>query len=157
MKMSMNEQKTDQYWMNKAIEAAKAAFERDEVPVGAAVVQGDALLALSGNQTIADCDPTAHAEINALRQAAVRLGNHRLTEASLYVTLEPCAMCIGAMIQARIKRLVFGAFDQRSGAVVSVFNIAEEPSLNHRIAYEGGVLKADCAQLLKDFFRARRR
>ena len=146
----------DTQWMEQALQVAQQAWDRDEVPVGALVVRSGELVTQAGNATIGDCDPTAHAEIKALRHAALILNNHRLTDVTVYVTLEPCAMCIGAMVQARVRRLVFGAFDQRSGAVGSVFDIANEARLNHRIEYQGGVLQERCAQLLKDFFRSRR-
>ena len=147
----------DARWMREALAAAHDAAGRGEVPIGACVIGFDnTLLAVAGNRTRTDCDPTAHAEIVALREAAQRVGNYRLTGAVLYVTLEPCAMCAGALIQARIKRLVYGARDERAGAVESVFRICDSSSLNHRIELAAGVLEAECRMLLQDFFRARR-
>ncbi|MCS7078924.1 MAG: tRNA adenosine(34) deaminase TadA [Chloracidobacterium sp.] len=146
----------DELWMRLALDEAWVCLDRDEVPVGAVLVVGDRLIARAGNRTRTDCDPTAHAEIVALRAAAQRLGNYRLTEATLYVTLEPCAMCAGALIQARIARLVFGASDPKAGAVVSHFGLCTTSVLNHRIAVTGGVLAQACGDLLRDFFRRRR-
>ena len=108
------------------------------------------------NCPIKNCDPTAHAEIIALRQASQKLNNYRLPELSLYVTLEPCAMCVGAMLHARIKRLVFGASDPKTGAVISVFKLLDEKKLNHKIQYQGGILAIECGKILSDFFKARR-
>jgi tRNA(adenine34) deaminase len=143
--------------MGRALLEAQAAAGRDEVPIGALLVAADGrMLAAAGNRTIGDCDPSAHAEILVLRQAALRLGNHRLAGTTLYVTLEPCVMCVGAMIQARIARLVFGALDPKAGAVTSLYRLAEDPRLNHRFTVHGGVLAAECGELLRDFFRARR-
>jgi len=148
---------TDADWMRTALEAAREAFEAGEVPVGACVVDTDGrLLARSANRTRSDCDPTAHAEIVALREAARSLGNYRLTNAVVYTTIEPCAMCAGAMIQARVKRLVFGALDERAGGVESQFRICDSSSLNHRIEVTRGVLEPECRQLMQDFFRTRR-
>jgi tRNA(adenine34) deaminase len=147
----------DLCWMREALGAARAAAELGEVPVGACIVGEDGnLLALAGNRTRADCDPTAHAEIVALREAARRVGNYRLTGVTVYSTIEPCAMCAGALIQARIKRLVFGARDERAGAVESVFRICDSGSLNHRIEWRAGVLEEECRALMQDFFRQRR-
>ncbi len=143
-------------WINAAFSLARRAQEQQEVPVGAVVVYNQQVVGEGWNQPIGLCDPSAHAEIMALRQAALRLGNYRLLDTTLYVTLEPCAMCLGAMLQARIKNLVFGAWDIRAGAVRSVFQILDAPQLNHRIAWQGGILAEQCAQLLKDFFRQRR-
>jgi tRNA(adenine34) deaminase len=145
--------------MRAAVEAARAAAERfDEVPVGAVVLDaGGALLAVAGNRTRTDCDPTAHAEVVALREAARRAGNFRLTGATLYSTIEPCAMCAGALIQARVRRLVYGARDERAGAVESVFRVCDNSLLNHRIELTPGVLEAECRELMRHFFRARRR
>ncbi|MDF1614546.1 tRNA adenosine(34) deaminase TadA [Desulfurivibrio dismutans] len=147
----------DVAFMRQALSAARAAAERGEVPVGSLLVdrQGE-LLAIDGNRTIGDHDPSAHAEIVVLRQAAARLGNHRLTGTTLYVTLEPCLMCVGAMIQARIARLVFGALDPKAGAVVSLYQLAADPRLNHRLQVTSGVLAAEGGGLLRDFFRSRR-
>jgi tRNA(adenine34) deaminase len=146
----------DARFMQAALDEARAAAERGEVPVGAVVVLNDEIIASAGNRTIGDCDPTAHAEVIALREASRRLGNYRLAGAELYVTIEPCAMCAGAMIQARIARLVYGAEDTRGGAVRSCFAVLDHPQLNHRVAVTAGVLAEDAAAALKDFFAARR-
>jgi tRNA(adenine34) deaminase len=146
----------DQRFMRAALEEARAAAERGEVPVGAVVVINDEIVARAGNRTIADCDPTAHAEVIALREASKRIGNYRLAGAALYVTIEPCAMCAGAMIQARIARLVYGAPDPKGGAVQSCFAVLDHPQLNHRVEVTAGVLADDAAAVLKEFFAARR-
>ena len=147
----------DERWMRCALGAASEAAERGEVPVGACVVDADGqLLAVDGNRTRADCDPTAHAEIVALRAASRRLGNFRLTDSTLYSTIEPCAMCAGALVQARIRRLVYGARDERAGAVESVFRICDASSLNHQMELTAGVLGAECRDQMQAFFRARR-
>jgi tRNA(adenine34) deaminase len=148
----------DEQWMREALAAAREAQGAGEVPVGACVVAGDgALLARAGNRTRTDCDPTAHAEIVALREAAQQAGNYRLTDAVMYATIEPCAMCAGALVQARIKRLVYGAQDERAGAVVSQFRICDAGSLNHQIEITSGVLETECRAIMQEFFRARRR
>ena len=147
---------TDEYWMRQALQCAIKAQEQGEVPVGAVIVHNDSLLATGFNLPIANHDPTAHAEIQAIRQAAITLENYRLLGVTLYVTLEPCVMCLGAILHARIKRLVFGAYDPKAGAVNSLFNIADEPSLNHRLDYSGGILAEPCGELLRSFFRQRR-
>ncbi len=146
-------------WMREALAAAKEAEdERGEVPVGACVVSFEgALLSRAGNRTRTDSDPTAHAEIVALREAAQTLGNYRLTGATVYSTIEPCAMCAGALVQARIKRLVYGARDERAGAVETNFRICDASSLNHRIEILSGVLETECRAIMQEFFRARRR
>jgi len=146
--------KADRAFMEAALE--EAAASRGEVPVGAVVVVEDQIVARAGNRTITDCDPTAHAEIVALRAAAKEVGNYRLLGATLYVTIEPCAMCAGAMVQARISRLVYGADDAKGGAVRSCFSIFDHPQINHRVEVTPGVLADDSAALLKDFFAARR-
>jgi tRNA(adenine34) deaminase len=143
-------------FMQAALDEARAAGERGEVPVGAVVVIHGAIVARAGNRTIVDCDPTAHAEMVALRAASQKVGNYRLLAASLYVTIEPCAMCAGAMIQARIARLVYGAEDAKGGAVRSCFKVLDHAQLNHRVAATSGVLGEEAAALLKDFFAARR-
>jgi tRNA(adenine34) deaminase len=151
------EQDVDAHWMRQALAAASEARTRDEVPVGACVVTGDRLLlGVAGNRTRSDCDPTAHAEIVALREAARVSGNYRLTDATVYSTIEPCAMCAGALIQARVRRLVYGARDERFGAVESQFRICDAGSLNHRVEITSGVLEAECRNLMQEFFRARR-
>jgi tRNA(adenine34) deaminase len=142
--------------MRMALDEARAAEAAGEVPVGAVLVNNGRVVARSGNRTIRDCDPTAHAEMVVLREAARVLGNYRLPEATLYVTVEPCAMCAGAIVQARLARLVFGADDPRAGAIRSVFSIANHPQLNHRVEATGGVLADECAALLQAFFAARR-
>ncbi|HSE24011.1 MAG TPA: tRNA adenosine(34) deaminase TadA [Pyrinomonadaceae bacterium] len=146
----------DQYWMRRALEAALEAKERGEVPIGVCVVSNNALTAIAGNRTRTDCDPTAHAEILALRSAAQAVGNYRLSGATVYSTIEPCAMCAGALIQARIDRLVYGAADERAGAVVSHFNICDTDFLNHRIEVVPGVLEKECRELMQQFFQSRR-
>src|SRR5262245_36057479 len=142
--------------MERALECAREAGIRGEVPVGAVVVRDGCELAAAGNAPIAASDPTAHAEILALREAAQREGNYRLPDAVLYVTLEPCAMCIGAALNARVARLVFGCRDPKAGAAGSVVDLTGEPRFNHRIACTGGVRGDAAAALLQDFFRARR-
>ena len=146
----------DERWMRQALAAAREAENRGEVPVGTCVVHDDQLLAVSGNRTRTDCDPTAHAEIVALREAARKLGNYRLTGVDVYSTIEPCAMCAGALIQARIGRLIYGSADERAGAVHSRFRICETDFLNHRIEVREGVLEEECRALMQDFFRRRR-
>jgi len=144
--------------MREALRAARAAAGRGEVPVGACVVGSDGgLLAAAGNRTRVDCDPTAHAEVLALREAARRVGNYRLTGAVVYSTVEPCAMCAGALVQARVRRLVYGARDEKAGAVESVFRVCDASSLNHRMELSAGVLGDECRALMQEFFRARRR
>lgn len=158
MFLELNAIATDERWMSEALEAAREAAARGEVPIGALLVGTDGeLLARFGNRTRTDCDPTAHAEILVLREAARRTGNYRLTGATMYATLEPCAMCAGALIQARVGRLVYGAQDARAGAVESVFRICDERSLNHRMEITGGVLAADCRRLMQEFFQVRRK
>jgi tRNA(adenine34) deaminase len=148
----------DTGWMREALRAAREAGEADEVPIGACIVTADEqLLAFAGNRTRRDCDPTAHAEIVVLREAARVIKNYRLVGARLYVTIEPCAMCAGAMIQARIARLIYGALDERAGSLESHFRIFDNSSLNHRIEYKGGVLETECRTLMQEFFRARRK
>lgn len=142
--------------MRRALEAALEAQGRGEVPVGACVVNGETLLAVAGNRTRTDCDPAAHAEIVALREAARKLGNYRLTGSVVYSTIEPCAMCAGALVQARVRRLVYGARDERAGAVESQFRICDASSLNHRIEISSGVLEAECRAIMQQFFRGRR-
>jgi tRNA(adenine34) deaminase len=147
---------TDAEFMRAALAEAQAAGARGEVPVGAAIVADGRIVARAGNRTIADCDPSAHAEIVALREAAKALGNYRLLGATLYVTIEPCAMCAGAMIQARVARLVYGADDAKAGAVRSCFTMLDHPQLNHRVEVVGGVLADQAVALLQNFFAARR-
>ena len=146
----------DEQWMRVALEQASATAGRGEVPVGAVLTAGDELIEAAGNSPIGLCDPTAHAEILALRRAAARIGNYRLTGTTLYVTLEPCIMCMGAIIHARVDRLVFGASDPKTGAAVSRYQIGSDGRLNHTLEITAGVLEAECSALLKDFFRLRR-
>ena len=147
---------TDLGFMRAAVEEARAAGEMGEVPVGAVLVIEGAIVARAGNRTIVDCDPTAHAEMVALREAAQKVGNYRLLGATLFVTIEPCAMCAGAMIQARIARLVYGAEDAKGGAVRSCFSVLDSAQLNHRVEVTSGVMAEEAAGLLRDFFAARR-
>jgi tRNA(adenine34) deaminase len=149
-------QETDQEFMRRALALAERAEDEGEVPVGALVVLDSRVVGEGWNRPIVSADPTAHAEIVALREAAARVGNYRLPGATLYVTLEPCPMCAGAMVHARIARVVFGAADERSGAAGSVFDILNSSSLNHQARIEGGVLADECAAKLREFFRARR-
>jgi len=143
-------------WMHEALRAAREAQMRGEVPIGTCVVVGDKLLAVAGNRTRTDCDPTAHAEIVALREAARKIGNYRLAGAIVYSTIEPCAMCAGALIQARVKLLVYGATDEKAGAVESHFHICDAEQLNHRVEVIRAVLEPECRALMQEFFRVRR-
>lgn len=147
---------TDLQYMHLAIAQAQAAALRGEVPVGALVVLDDRILAAAGNRTITDCDATAHAEIVALREASRKIGNHRLTGTSIFVTVEPCAMCAGALVQARVTRLVYGADEPKGGAIRSCMQVLNAPALNHRVEVVSGVLAAESVQLLQSFFAARR-
>jgi tRNA(adenine34) deaminase len=147
---------TDLRFMRQALAEAAAAGDRGEVPVGAVIVVGEDVVARAGNATITDCDPTAHAEIVALRAAAKVIANHRFAGATLYVTIEPCTMCAGAIIQARISRVVYGADDPKGGAVRSCFQMFEHPALNHSVQWTPGVLAPESAALLQQFFAARR-
>jgi tRNA(adenine34) deaminase len=148
---------SDEFWMKRALEAAREAEHLGEVPIGACLInKSGELLSIAGNRTISDNDPTAHAEILVLRQAAAKIGNYRLTETFLYTTIEPCAMCAGALVNARIARLIFGAKDEKFGAVESVFNICDNRSLNHQIQITSGVLADECRNLMQKFFRQRR-
>jgi tRNA(adenine34) deaminase len=146
----------DGIWMQQAIQLAEKASQHQEVPVGAVLVLEDKVIGEGWNRPITLCDPSAHAEIIALREGAKHLKNYRLIHSTLYVTLEPCIMCLGAIIHARVQRLVFGAYDLKSGAVESVFQIGSTDKLNHRVVSEGGLLADRCGTLLKDFFKARR-
>jgi len=146
----------DLAFMSRALELAREAAAAGEVPVGAVIVKDGQIVAEGWNRPIGTCDPTAHAEIIALRAAGTALGTYRLIDTTIYVTLEPCAMCAGAMVHARVGRLVFGATDPRAGAAGSVFNVVQNPALNHRIESGGGVLADECGTLLRDFFAARR-
>ncbi len=144
-------------FMRLAIDAARAATEHDDVPVGAVVVRGGEVIATAANRREIDQDPTAHAEILALRDAAKALGSWRLEACTLYVTLEPCAMCAGSLVLARLPLLVYGAGDPKAGAVDHLYDIPRDPRLNHRVEVVTGVLDQECGDLLRDFFRARRR
>jgi len=149
---------TDESWMRRAILVARGAERLGEVPVGAVVVGADGkILAAASNRTIKDNDPTAHAEILALRTAALRTGNYRLTGTTVYSTIEPCAMCAGALVNARVARLVYGTHDERFGAVRSVLQVCDNPALNHRMDVASGVLADKCRRLMQDFFQAKRR
>jgi tRNA(adenine34) deaminase len=151
-----NDLTNDEAWMRYAIRLAQRAEALGEVPVGAVLVKNDLCIAEGWNDSIASHDPTAHAEIVALRKAGKRIENYRLIETTLYVTLEPCVMCMGAISHARVKRLVFGAFDPKRGAVCHALSLTDAPFLNHRVDWTGGVLETECGDLLRDFFRARR-
>jgi len=156
MKIVGAQTEIDARWMRQALAAAEEARRNNEVPVGTCVVRGEQLLSVAGNRTRTDRDPTAHAEIIALREAAGKIDNYRLTEAVVYSTIEPCAMCAGALIQARVRRLVFGTRDERAGAVESRFRICDTDFLNHRIEISSGVLEDECREMIQKFFRARR-
>lgn len=148
----------DEFWMRTALQAAEAARDAGEVPIGACLIdKNGALLAVAENRTIRLSDPTAHAEILVLRAAGAKIGNYRLTETTLYTTIEPCAMCAGALVNARIEKLVFGAHDIRFGAVESVFQICNTSSLNHQIEISSGVLADECRTLMQEFFKGKRR
>jgi tRNA(adenine34) deaminase len=147
---------SDLQFMEMAIEEARACAAAGEVPIGALLVCQGEVLARGGNRTIRDCDPTAHAEIVVLRDAAKKLRNHRLAETTLYVTLEPCAMCAGAIVQARVPRLVYGADDPRGGAFRTCFELLTSAKLNHQVEVTPGVLSEEAASLLQSFFAARR-
>ncbi len=152
----MPDPKSDAVWMGEALALARAAAERGEVPVGAVVVRDGVVIGRGGNAPISGNDPTAHAEIAALRDAARVAGNYRLTGVELFCTLEPCAMCAGAMLHARIARVVFGARDPKSGACGSVIDLFAEPRLNHHASVTGGVRAEECGRLLSEFFSVRR-
>ncbi|MBN2432601.1 MAG: tRNA adenosine(34) deaminase TadA [Acidobacteria bacterium] len=147
---------TAEHWMRLALQQAERARAVGEVPVGAVIVADDRLLADGYNRTITDTDPTAHAEIVAIRQAARRIGNYRLTDCDLYVTLEPCIMCLGACVQARIRRLFFGTPDPRWGCLGSRLDLRAPELFNHTIEFSGGILADECRALLQDFFQQRR-
>ena len=147
---------TDEAWMRYAFRLAQRAELQGEVPVGSIVVKDGRCIAEGWNSSIITHDPTAHAEMVALRRAGLAVENYRLCDATIYVTLEPCVMCMGAISYARIKRLVFGAFDPKRGAVCNALSLTDASFLNHRVSWDGGVLEAECSELLRDFFRARR-
>jgi tRNA(adenine34) deaminase len=144
-------------FMQQALAEARESAASGEVPIGAVLVHEGRILAHAGNRTIRDCDPTAHAEIVALREAARIIGNYRLADTTLYVSIEPCSMCAGAMIQARVSRLVYGAAEPRGGAVQSCFELLSHPDLNHRVQVTSGVLASDCSDVIQSFFAVRRK
>lgn len=150
------EMATDLAFMEQALAEARASAEAGEVPIGAILVHQEKIIARSGNRTIRDCDPTAHSEIVVLREASRALGNYRLAGTTLYVTVEPCSMCAGAMIQARVPRLVYGCDDPKGGAVRSCFEIVSDSRLNHQIEVTSGIMASECAAVLQAFFAARR-
>ena len=147
---------TDADYMGLALAEARAAVDAGEVPIGAIIVAGDRIVGRGGNRTISLCDPTAHAEVVAIRAAAQTIGNYRFSAATIFVTLEPCAMCAGAIVQARIARLVYGCDDPKGGAARSCFSVFDHPALNHRVEVSAGVLAEECASALQTFFAARR-
>ncbi len=147
----------DELWMEEALREAARAQARGEVPVGAVVVCNGQIVARGGNSNLADCDPIAHAEIVALRKAAQAVGNHRLSDCEMFVTIEPCPMCAGALVNARLKRLVYGADDPKAGAVRSVIGVLNHPGLNHVMEVKGGVLAARCGEILQSFFAGKRK
>lgn len=146
----------DQQWMRHAIRLAQRAEEQGEVPVGAIIVKNEICIAEGWNMPIQSHDPSAHAEIIAIRNAGSILENYRLIDTTLYVTLEPCVMCMGAIINARISRLVFGAYDEKRGAVCHALQLADAPFLNHSICWQGGVFESECSALMSDFFKRKR-
>ncbi len=156
MHIDSNAKPEDRYWMERALALAARGAEAGEVPVGCIIVRDGIAVGEGWNRPIGSHDPTAHAEVVALRAAARHLGNYRLVDTTLYVTLEPCVMCVGAMVHARVERLVFGARDPKTGAIESAFRLLDGELHNHRIAVSGGVLAEACGALLRDFFRARR-
>lgn len=147
----------DEVWMRFALDEAEEARRRDEVPIGAVVVINERIVGRGHNRVIADHDPTAHAEIVALRDAARTTRNYRLIDATVYVTIEPCAMCAGALVNARVKRLVYGAKDDKAGGVESVFRICTDDRLNHRLEVRSGVLEEECREMIQSFFREKRK
>ncbi len=155
--MTIKSASVDQIWMHKALEAAGKARDIDEVPVGACLVSAEnELIATGYNRTIVDSDPTAHAEVVALREAARKIGNYRLTGTVLYTTIEPCVMCAGAIVNARIERLVYGTADERFGAVRTKFQLCDSSSLNHQAEITAGVLETECREIMQHFFRLKR-
>ncbi len=152
--MGITEQ--DEAWMRHALRLAGRAEGLGEVPVGAVLVKDNKCIAEGWNSPIASNDPSAHAEINVLREAGRLIGNYRLVDTTLYVTLEPCVMCMGAIAHARVKRLVFGAYDPKRGAVCNALSLADADFLNHTVSWQGGILEADCSEMLKVFFKLRR-
>lgn len=151
-----NSLKTDQEFMLSALRLAQKAEENGEVPIGAVLVYNDQIIGEGWNTPISEKDPTAHAEIKAIRDAANTINNYRLVNTTLYVTLEPCMMCVGSIIHARINRLVFGAFDRKTGAVTTVENLINSQLHNHKVEWQGGILEKESSNLLKEFFKQRR-
>jgi tRNA(adenine34) deaminase len=149
--------KSDELFMQEALREAQRALEAREVPVGAVVVCDGKIIGRGSNRNLSDSDPTAHAEIIALREAGATIGNHRLEGCELFVTIEPCTMCAGALVHARLKRLVYGADDPKAGAVRSMMRVLNHPSLNHRMEIRSGVLAGRCAEMVQAFFRRRRK
>jgi tRNA(adenine34) deaminase len=156
MQNSDDSEALDVFWMQRAIELARLAESRGEVPVGAVLVKDDQIIGEGYNSPISESDPTAHAEIRALRDAAQRIGNYRLLNTTLYVTLEPCLMCVGAIVHARIGEVVFGASEPKTGAAGSVFDVLNSPAHNHNVGLRGGVMADECGMLLTEFFQKRR-
>jgi tRNA(adenine34) deaminase len=152
----MTEPFDDQYWMEQALVYAKQAEQFDEIPVGAIIVKNNQLISAGYNRSITDNDPSAHAEMIAVREAGKVLNNYRLIDCTLYVTLEPCSMCAGLLVHSRIKRLVFGAADAKTGSAGSIMNLLQEPRLNHQVEITGGVLETQCAENISSFFKRRR-
>jgi tRNA(adenine34) deaminase len=148
---------TSDDFMRAALEQARLGLAAGEVPIGAVLTIGDRIVARAFNQPIDSCDPTAHAEVLVLREAARELGNYRLTDATVYVTVEPCLMCVGALVQARVREVVYGTAEPKTGALVSTLCALDVPGLNHRFVVSGGVLEAECREILQQFFRDRRR
>jgi len=155
-RLSSDELSSDELWMEEALRSAQRALEAGEVPVGAVVVLDGRIIGRGWNRNVTDNDPSAHAEIIALREAGQNLGNHRLGDCTLFATIEPCSMCAGALIHARIRRLVYGADDPKAGAVHSVLGVINHSSLNHQMEVRGGVLAGKSAEILQEFFRKRR-
>ncbi|MFT6222108.1 MAG: tRNA(adenine34) deaminase [Candidatus Endobugula sp.] len=149
-------EKNDCYWMQKALLLAQQAADINEIPVGAVVVKDNEIIGAGFNQPISLCDPTAHAEIQALRNAANHIGNYRLNGAVLYVTLEPCGMCAGAIVHSRIARLVYGATEPKAGVIVSQTQLLDKTYLNHKVLYQGGVCANECSAIISNFFSRRR-
>lgn len=146
----------DEAWMRMALDQARLGGKAGEVPIGALVIKDGELIATGHNRNLLDHDPSAHAEIVALREAASRLGNHRLPGCEMFVTIEPCAMCAGALVQARVARLVYGAADPKAGAVSSVLQVINHPGLNHKMEVVPGILEQECSEILQNFFRKKR-
>ena len=153
----MTEFEQDQYWMQKALEYADKAEQQNEIPVGAVLVKNGELISAGWNQSICNHDPSAHAEMMAVREAGKKIENYRLIDCTLYVTLEPCPMCAGLLVHSRIKRLVYGAADAKTGSAGSIMNIVREPKLNHQLEVTSGVMAEQCAEKLSAFFRRRRK